>query len=48
MNLETFFVGCVMLTISVVGFFYVLKLQDKWIEKMKERFDNDTDGSLRM
>ena len=45
MNLETFFVGVVMLTISIVGFFYVLKLQDKWIDKMKERFDND-DGLI--
>ena len=46
MNLETFTLGCVMITLTVVGFFYVLKLQDKWIDKMRDRFDSD--GSLRV
>ena len=46
MNLETFTLGCVMITLSVVGFFYVLKLQDKWIDKMLG--SRDDDGSLRV
>ena len=44
MNLETFFTGVVMITLTVVGFFYVLKLQDKWIDKMRD----SNDGSLRV
>ena len=46
MNLETFFTGVVMITLTVVGFFYVLKLQDKWIDKILG--NRDDDGSLRV
>ena len=47
MNLETFTLGCVMITITTIGFFYLLKIQDKWIDKMRDRFDNG-DSSLRV
>lgn len=44
MNLETLTLGLVLITGCVVGFFYVLRLQDKWYEKiMRDRFDGHGD-----
>ena len=44
MNLETFFVGIVLATGTIVGFFYLLKSQDEWFDKMGD----NGDGSLRV
>ena len=43
-NLETFFVGIVLATGTIVGFFYLLKLQDKYFDKMRD----NGNGSLRV
>lgn len=40
MNLETLTLGLVLMTGCVVGFFQLLKFQDRWFEKMmRDRYD---------
>ena len=30
-----------LLILSVAGFFFMIKMQDKWIDKIKDRYDDD-------
>lgn len=35
-----------LLILSVAGFFFMIKMQDKWIDKIKDRYDDDDGGMV--
>ena len=49
MDLITLCIAVGLLTMSITGFFYLIKLQDRYIKKIRDKFGNrDDDRTLRV